>query len=602
MRIMLKKIFNVSKLTIKASPLYFALNMIFVFVIALGWLVASYSGKLMVNSIIAAQASKDFNFSVVLPPIIFFLAITVSGNYFNFQDMLVTMYTKKAKKYFSKLFLYKSYSSKQDKFYDSDFYNQYEFVKNNIGSTTDITVSIFNNLALAIFNVLLSTSAVLFFDPLILIFISLLSIGITFLNKYLVKKKVEINKRYINYERKAAYYSELLLGRKHAKELRIFNLRDFFLKKWEESYRKYTLAKFRFDMKSTILSNIIGFLQLLMVKGINLYFIYRVFLGSMNAGDCVFLMAVSSNITSNISSTINILTSEINEKYKYIDKFDAFTEEVSKAYTGLSTENSDFSLKYGDFKELKLSNVCFKYPHSQGNVLKNINFTLKKGEIVSILGYNGSGKTTLSKVICGLLENYTGSISLNGEDIKKLSPEDLYKYFGIGFQEYAKYSVSLRENVAIGMLEKSEDESEVKKAMEKAHLENVIARLPQGENTILGKEYDKNGQDLSGGQWQRITLSRAYMGDPEILILDEPTASIDPLEEMRMLNQFKEIIKGKTALMISHRIGFARLSDRICIMEKGQIVETGSHEELLKLKGRYYELFTSQKDLYKEGA
>ncbi|MDT8718395.1 ABC transporter ATP-binding protein [Clostridium sp. 19966] len=599
---MFKKIINFSKLTIKSSPLYFSLNMIFVFIIALGWLVANYSGKLMVNSIIAAQSSKNFNFSVIFPPIIFFLAITVSGNYFNFQDMMVTMYTRKAKKFFSKLFLYKSYSTKQDKFYDSNFYNQYEFVKSNIASTTDITVSIFNNLALSLFNVLLSTSAILFFDPIILIFILALSIGLTFLNKYIVKKKVEINKKYVKYERKANYYSELLSGRKHAKELRIFNVRAFFLRNWEESYRKYTLAKFNFDMKSTILSNIVGFLQMIMVKGINLYFIYKVFLGTMNAGDCVFLIAVSSNITRNISSTINILTSDINEKYKYVDKFDDFTKDVDKNEADNNSKNGDFSLKYGDFKELKLSKVCFKYPHSEGNILKNIDFTLKKGEIVSILGYNGSGKTTFSKVMCGLLENYSGNITLNGEDIKKLPPEDLYKYFGIGFQEYAKYSVSLKENVALGMIEKFEDEKEIKKAMEKGHLENIIARLPQGENTILGKEYDKNGQDLSGGQWQRITLSRAYMGNPEILILDEPTASIDPLEEMRMLNQFKEIIKGKTALMISHRIGFARLSDRICIMENGRIVEEGSHEELLKLKGRYYELFTSQKDLYKEGA
>jgi ABC-type multidrug transport system fused ATPase/permease subunit len=233
-------------------------------------------------------------------------------------------------------------------------------------------------------------------------------------------------------------------------------------------------------------------------------------------------------------------------------------------------------------------------------VLKNINFTLKKGEIVSILGYNGSGKTTMSKILCGLLEDYKGEVTINGINIASFDKEELYKYFGVAFQEFSKYSISLKENVAIGMIEKLKDEKEISKAIQKGNLGSFINKLPQGEATILGKEYDEKGQDLSGGQWQRIILSRAYMGDPEVLLLDEPTASIDPIEEMRMLNHFKDIIKGKTALMISHRIGFARLSHRICVMENGEIIEDGSHDELMKLRGKYYELFTSQKELYEE--
>lgn len=151
------------------------------------------------------------------------------------------------------------------------------------------------------------------------------------------------------------------------------------------------------------------------------------------------------------------------------------------------------------------------------------------------------------------------------------------------------------------MVESFDDENQINKAIEKGNLQEVIKKLPKGMDTILGKEYDKDGEDLSGGQWQRVILSRAYMGEPDVLILDEPTAAIDPIEEMRMLNQFKDIVKDKTALLISHRIGFARMSSRISIMDSGKIIESGTHEELLKLKGKYYELFTSQEELYKDG-
>lgn len=595
---MLKKIFRFCKITIASSPIYFLLNMSFVFLMAFSWLGVNYSSKLLVNSIIEAKKTHVFSFSVIFPSLLFFLGITLGGNYFNFQDMLVSIYTKKSRKLFSQIFLFKSYKTNQDKFYDNNFYNNYEFVKNNIGNTTDITVSIFNNLIMSIFSVLLSTAAIVVFDLYILICILVIVICLTFLNKYLVKRKVQLNEKYVKDERKAAYFKELLSGRNHVRELRIFRLRDLLIQRWEESYKKYAEAKFKFDVKAELLGSTIGLLQIIVEKGIAIYFIYKVYKGSIDAGDCVFLIAITASLSRNITNVVNILSSEINEKYKYADKYDSFVGSLNKHE--IDAEDSDYTLCCGDFQELKLTNICYKYPHSAEDNLKNIDFILKKGEIVSILGYNGSGKSTLSKVICGLLENYSGSISINGIDVSKLNKENLYKYFGIAFQEFSKYSISLKENIAVGMAEKMEDENEINKAIKKGNLDTLIQRLPNGENTILGKEYDKKGQDLSGGQWQRVILSRAYMGEPEILILDEPTASIDPIEEMRMLNQFKEIIKGKTALLISHRIGFARLSNRICIMEKGEIVEEGSHDELMRLKGRYFELFMSQRELYEE--
>lgn len=596
---MIKKIFRFCKITIVSAPLYFTLNIGFVFLMALSWFAANYSSKLLVNSIITAQSTHSFSFYVVFPSLLFFFGITLGGNYFNFQDMLVSIYTRKSRKFFGTNFLYKSYKTKQDKFYDNNFYNDYEFVKNNIEATSDITVSIFNNLIISIFSVLLSSIAIAVFDLYILICIIILAFCITLLNKYLVRKKIELNESYINDERKADYFKELLSGRNHVRELRIFKLRKLFLNKWKESYRKYTKAKFYFEIKAELLSSLVGLLQIIIEKGITIYFVYKVYMGYINAGDCVFLITLTGSLSRSVGNIANILSSEINEKYQYADKYYGFVNNISSDKS-ISCGHKGNNLCCGNFKELTLTNVSYKYPQSAEDTLKNINFTLRKGEVVSILGYNGSGKSTLSKVICGLLEDYEGNISFNGKELSKIENEEIYKYFGIAFQDFSKYSISLKENVAIGMIENMDDSEEVSRAIKKSNLRSIVERLPNKEDTILGKEYDKEGQDLSGGQWQRIILSRAYMGEPEILILDEPTASIDPLEEMRMLNQFKEIIKGRTAILISHRIGFARLSNRICIMENGRLVEEGSHEELIRLKGRYYELFTSQKQLYEE--
>ena len=262
---------------------------------------------------------------------------------------------------------------------------------------------------------------------------------------------------------------------------------------------------------------------------------------------------------------------------------------------------SDFQLRLGGFEKVELKDVSFSYPSREDDQVTDINLCINKGEIISILGYNGSGKTTVTKLISGVLDPTKGTVLYNDNEIDKEFKTEYFKYFGIGFQDFGKYNLTLEENIVIGKVEDEYNEEELYQTIKKANLDYIIEKLPKGLQTVLGKEYDNKGQDLSGGEWQRVILSRAYMGTPEVLILDEPTASIDPFEEERMLEEFNTILEGKTAILISHRISFARLAHKIVIMKDGKIIEQGSHEELLELKGYYYELFTSQKELYIDG-
>jgi len=597
---MIKRIFNFCRITIKSAPIFFLVNLVVLAVLNLATLGMAFAFKWVTDTIMESQGTGNPGIKIAIPILFFFLMICIGGNTWNFTQMIINVYTNKAKRFFNKYFMFKSYKDKQDNFYDNKYYDDYEFNKNNINNTTAISITVFNGLFNAVIGLFISGIAISFFSPAILLIIFALSVVIVVVNRYTVKARVKLNQDYVNEERKANYYKELLSGKAHSKELRIFKLKNRFMNLWDTSFKKFSGAKYKFEKKAMLLSNIPKIFQQILTLAMTLYFLHMVYTDRLTVGDFAFLTRMMWMLVWRITNIVDIFSREIAENYKYIEKYEKFTGDIGKNQFDELSEYTlcAFSLSDGEFSELSFENVTYSYPNQEGNAVENINFKIKKGEVVSLLGYNGSGKTTLSKLMCGILKDYAGKISLNGRDIKEIPDENLYRYFGIGFQDFTKYSLSLGENVGFGMVEKIDDGEEIKKAIEKGNLREIIEKLPNGKDTTIGKEFDSSGQDLSGGEWQRVILSRAYMGEPEVLILDEPTASIDPLEEMRMLMHFKDIVKDKTALLISHRIGFARLSDRICIMKDGAIVEDGTHDELIEQKGYYHELFTSQKELY----
>lgn len=619
---MIKKIISFCRLTISASPLFFVLNLSAVLIFVLAQLGMSLSFKYATEIIIKTGDSGRLSLSIAMPILLFFLMICIGGSTWNFEQMMITLYTNKAKKIFYKLFMKRGYDEKQDSFYNSEYYDNYSFVKSNIDNTTAVTVTVFNRLTTAVLRLAISGFAISIFNPVILIYVFLISCIMVVINRQIVKKRMELNEEYVNAERRADYYKELLTGKAHAKELRVFRLKDMLSAKWDDSYKTFAFGKYRFEKRAMLISSIPNTLQQIFGCGTMLYFLYLTYIKSISVGDFTFLYGMMWSLMWGITSIIDVVTKELAENVKYADKYESFAGMAdmnnisylsSKTPAGMRQSKkllykamSD-KIKLDKIKpdkipldNIELKCISYNYPNQEGYAVDDISLTIKKGEIVSLLGYNGSGKTTLSKIICGILEDYSGTVKINGRDIKDMQPDELFRYFGVGFQDYTRYSLTLRENIGFGMIEMMDNEAEIDKAIAKGNLSEVMRQLSNGKDSIIGKEYDKNGQELSGGQWQRVILSRAYMGEPEFLILDEPTASIDPLEEMRMLKHFRDICKGKTALLISHRIGFARMSDRICVMEKGKIVEDGTHDELMSRQGRYYELFTSQQSLYKE--
>ena len=245
-----------------------------------------------------------------------------------------------------------------------------------------------------------------------------------------------------------------------------------------------------------------------------------------------------------------------------------------------------------------LENVTFKYPGSTKQVLQGVSFQIDAGKKVAIVGENGAGKTTLVKLLCRLYDPTQGVVRIDGRDFRDCPLDDLRRKFGIVFQDFYRYDLSAAENIGLGHVEAMDDRDRVLTAATKGGARKTIDGLPNGLDTILGKEFAQ-GSDLSGGEWQQVAISRAFMSDAEVLVLDEPMAALDALQEQRLYHEFARLAESKTVVFISHRFSTVRMADVIVVLENGVVSELGSHEELLAAGGKYATMFNAQASRYR---
>jgi ATP-binding cassette subfamily B protein len=243
-------------------------------------------------------------------------------------------------------------------------------------------------------------------------------------------------------------------------------------------------------------------------------------------------------------------------------------------------------------------NVSFRYPGTSRLVLNSLDFHLRAGERVALIGENGEGKTTLVKLMTRLYDPTEGEVLLDGVDLREYKLEDLYREIGVIFQDFMRYEMTARENIAVGRIAEINNLPLLKTAADKSMADDVIERLPRLYEQMLGQRFE-GGVDLSGGEWQKVALARAYLRDAQVLILDEPTAALDARSEFEVFQRFAELTAGKSALFISHRFSTVRMADRIVVLRDGRIAEDGSHERLRDLGGRYAEMFEMQAASYR---
>ena len=431
--------------------------------------------------------------------------------------------------------------------------------------------------------------------PLLIIALSLPSAIITFVYR---RKNFMYMRRRSKARRQMAYYSNTVTNKDLTKEIRLFDLSDTFIAHYKNTFENYFKG-----IKKLITDEGAWHIGLAGVSSaVNCYlFLYiarMVYKGILKIGDYSFYTGALKSISSGFTTLIDT-TASIYEGTLFIDNMITFMNEEQTVVPRLA-EPAHVRRHCGHTIELR--NVSFRYPGTERMVIRNVNLTLREGETAVLVGLNGAGKTTLIKLITRLYDPTEGEIFLDGRDIRDYELNELYRMFGIIFQDFGKYAVSVNENIAFGDIRKGIDEDDIALAAKRSNADSFIDKLPDGYNTPLMRYFEDNGIELSIGQWQKLSIARAFYSDSDILILDEPTASLDPMAEQEIFDQFDTLRRDKTTIFVSHRLSSATTASKIIVLENGTIAEEGTHRELMDKHGKYYELFTTQAKRYMEEA
>jgi ATP-binding cassette subfamily B protein len=323
------------------------------------------------------------------------------------------------------------------------------------------------------------------------------------------------------------------------------------------------------------------------------FVIWRTIMGALTIGTLTFLAGAILQASTNIQQMFSTLSGIADQALFLTDLLAFFGMEPA-----IRSKPNALLAPRPIVRGFEFRNVSFAYPGSSRLILNRLNFHLHPQERVALIGENGQGKTTIVKLITRLYDPTEGQVLLDGVDLREYSLEDLYREIGVIFQDFMRYEMTASENIAVGKIEAIDDSALLQMAAKKSLADEVVGRLPLKYEQMLGRRFD-GGLDLSGGEWQKVALARAYLRDAQLLILDEPTAALDARSEFEVFRRFAELTQGKMALFISHRFSTVRMADRIVVLENGSIAEEGSHDQLSKLGGRYAEMFEMQAASYR---
>lgn len=406
------------------------------------------------------------------------------------------------------------------------------------------------------------------------------------------------NFRYMRFSskerRQMNYFSSVLVDKDLVKEVRLYDLADTFIGRYFTAFqayykglRKLILTEGAWHVFFSVITGVTNLIFYIMIAK-------RVFTGEFQIGDYTLYTGAIASVATSISTLI-ASTGTIYEGTLFIDNLIAFMNEKQNI---VPCQQPAELVNHGGEHTIEFQDVSFRYPGTRKDVLQNISFTIQPGQTLALVGLNGAGKTTLIKLLTRLYDPTSGRILLDGKDLKTYDIKSLYQTFGIIFQDFGKYALSVTENIQLGDIHREASMETVEYAARQSTAGDYIEKLPRGYDTPLMRIFEQDGLELSIGQWQKLAIARAFYADSDIMILDEPTASLDPMAEQEIFNQFDRLRNNKTTVFVSHRLSSATIADQILVIEHGHLIEKGSHRELMAQKGKYYDLFTTQSKRY----
>ena len=431
-------------------------------------------------------------------------------------------------------------------------------------------------------------------SPIAPVIIILASIPGAVVNYYYRNRNFKYLRRHSKERREMNYYSSLVTNKDMAKEIKLLGLSDTLEGKYRASFKKYYGGLRRMILRECLMQVLVSLVYVIASGLLFVYVAYNVVFDGGVIGDWSLYTNALTSITTYVG-TIVVSTATIYEGTLFIENMlDFMKEEVTVKPTIAEPRLP----KRNTAHVIEFKNVGFRYPGSDHNVIKNVNLRLQTDETVVLVGLNGAGKTTLLKLLMRLYDPTEGVITLDGYDIREYDVRALYEMYGIIFQDFGKYADTVSENIRFGDISRAPSEKEIAASAENANADGFIAKLPLGYETPLTRMFEDSGIELSGGQWQKLSIARAFYKNSDILIMDEPTASLDPLAEQDVFNRFSELSEGKISVFVSHRLGSAVTAGKIVVLDGGEVREMGTHEELMSLGGLYTHLFTTQRNRY----
>lgn len=516
---------------------------------------------------------------------IFLLQITFG----NTHKLIAYKYNDAIDYYFDNLLIDKISGADLSYFDSSTLSDQMQNASKYVRSTTqDIVFSLFDTIQ-GIVRLILSALMIGTLGLWTVPCIVLLCIPTIMCAKKTGRENYEFSKTHNINQRKMSYYKALFFGDAR-EEIQLYGLTDYFTKKYSkewESFRcaknKVNLSNFGRDVLSRLFSTGVEILAYLVA-------IVKLVSHSIGVGDVTYYVSLATNFRLYITGIVNRIN-KFDQDSCQLDDILAFIDLEPEAETGGTRLP-------GANPQIEFRGVSFRYPSSEEYILKNCSFVLEPGQMTGLVGLNGAGKSTIVKLLLRFYNPTEGQILIDGVDAKEYDLTALRKQFGVMFQDFCSYSMTLRENIAMADISGIADEGRLRDACMKSRAEELIAGFENGMDENLTKRFDENGKELSGGGWQRIALARAFFRQSPIVLLDEPSASLDPLAEHEIFSRFAELSDGRTTMLISHRLSNIVRCDKILVLSDGRIVEQGSHKELLDRGGQYAHLFQLQASKY----
>ena len=571
----------------RASPKLFFVNAFSRLINAFTPVVILWVGKMIIDEIILQVSLENQDFTQLWNLVILEFCVAVLsdllGRLINLTDgLLGDLYSNAS----SEKIIRKTAELTIAQLEDPEFYDKLERARTQTNSRVDLMSNALGQ-AESLISMISLIAGLVYFEP-ILILILILSIIPSFINEAKFSStRYSLARSWTAERRELDYLRFIGANNQTAKEIKLFGLTDFIAERFKGLSNDYYLINKKLSLKQSLYGSLFNILGVLSYYGAYVYIILRVLVGAITIGELTFLSGSFNRLRNNLQGFFSRFT-RISESALYLqdyfDFIDLSVEKTTEAKTAMPK-----TIKEG----FQINNLHFAYAGSETEVLKGVTFTLKAGEKMAFVGQNGAGKTTLIKLFLRFYDPTQGEILLDGININRFDVDEYRKRFGVIFQDFFKYEFTLRENIAVGNIDQVQNDEVINYAASKSLAEQVVNEMANGLEQRLGRRFYK-GTELSGGQWQKVALARAYMKDADVMVLDEPTSALDAQAEYDVFERFIALTKGKTSIIISHRFSTVRMADRILVLQHGQVLELGTHQELMANPKLYAELFKLQ--------